>query len=304
MKGHPEKAKEFLKNKEKVAWHDKTIWLARTNRDSAASRVPEWEELRDLASNIKEHLLSRLDEYLEEFENNAAANGVKVHWAKDGKAHNEIVRRIIEEKKARRIVKSKSILTEECGMNHELEALGFEVVDTDLGERIIQFARQRPSHIVAPAIHLSSEEISEIFHEALNTEKGNEDPQYLTETARQHLREKFFSADIAMTGVNFAVAETGAFVVCTNEGNADMGVHLADVHIASMSIEKLVPKTEHLGVMLRLLARSATGQFITTYTSHFRRPKPGQEMHIVIVDNGRSDHLGLTDFRAALKCIR
>ena len=155
-----------------------------------------------------------------------------------------------------------------------------------------------------PAIHLKKGEISELFHEKLNTEKGNEDPAYLTQAARVHLREKFFAAKVAITGVNFGIAETGEFVVCTNEGNADMGVHLADVHIASMGIEKILPRRKDLGVFLRLLARSATGQPITNYNSHFRSPSPGKEIHIILVNNGRTAQLAREKFRNSLKCIR
>lgn len=146
--------------------------------------------------------------------------------------------------------------------------------------------------------------ISDIFHEKLQTEKGNEDPTYLTHAARVHLREKFLGAKVAITGVNFGVAKTGEFVVCTNEGNADMGVHLADVHIACMGIEKIIPRRKDLGVFLRLLARSATGQPITNYNSHFRSPSPGKEIHIVLVDNGRTDQLAREKFKNSLKCIR
>jgi len=178
------------------------------------------------------------------------------------------------------------------------------VIDTDLGERIVQLRNEPPSHIVLPAIHLKKQDVSETFHQHLHTEKGNNNPQYLTEAARQHLRNKFFESQLAITGVNFAVAETGSFVVCTNEGNADMGAHAAAIHIACMGFEKIIPKTEHLPIFLRLLARSATGQPITTYSSHFQKPREGQQMHIVIVDNGRSKQLGRADFRNSLKCIR
>ncbi|CAD5252122.1 MULTISPECIES: lactate utilization protein B [unclassified Imperialibacter] len=294
----------FLKDNKKVDWHNETLWWVRSKRDVSSKQIPEWEQLRELASGIKDSVLSNLAGYLEEFEKNAIANGINVHWAADAKEHNEIVTSILQKHNAQKLVKSKSILTEECHLNEHLEAHGFEVVDTDLGERIIQFVRQPPSHIVMPAIHLKKEDISEIFHEHLQTEKGNNDPQYLTEAARQHLRNKFIEADIALTGVNFGIAETGGFVVCTNEGNADMGVHLAPVHIACMGIEKLIPKLEHLGVYTRLLARSATGQPITNYTSHFHRPRSGQEMHIILVDNGRTEQLSREKFRNSLKCIR
>jgi L-lactate dehydrogenase complex protein LldF len=196
------------------------------------------------------------------------------------------------------------MLTEECHLNEFLTKKGVEVVDTDLGERIVQFRNEVPSHIVLPAIHLKKEDVGETFHEFLGTPKGNKDPQFLTEAARQHLRGYFLGANVAITGVNFAVAETGEFVVCTNEGNADMGAHLAKVHIACMGIEKIIPKRKDLGVFLRLLARSATGQLITTYSSHFAKPREGQEMHIVLVDNGRTRQLARDEFRNSLKCIR
>ncbi len=301
---HAQAAQSFINNETKAQWHDGALWKVREKRDAAAANIPEWEHLRNLASQIKEHTLSQLDQYLLEFEANAKEKGIKVHWAEDAAAHNRIVLKILAEVGARKLVKSKSMLTEECGLNEHLEKNGIEVVDTDLGERIIQLNEQPPSHIVMPAIHMDRHEISDLFHEKLDAEKNNANPNYLTETARQHLRYKFLQADVALTGVNFAIAESGGVVVCTNEGNADMGVHLAPVQIHCMGIEKLVPKTSHMGVFTRLLARSATGQPITVYTSHYQKPKLNGQMHVVIVDNGRSEHLGKPQFRNGLKCIR
>jgi L-lactate dehydrogenase complex protein LldF len=168
----------------------------------------------------------------------------------------------------------------------------------------VQLAEEPPSHIVLPAIHKTKEQVDELFQEHLGTKPSQGNPEYLVGEARKHLRDKFLKADVAITGVNFAVADTGGFVVCTNEGNADMGVHLSKIHIACMGIEKIIPKEKHLGVFLRLLARSATGQPITTYSSHFNKPEEGKEMHIVIVDNGRTEQLSREDFRASLHCIR
>ena len=301
---HPAAAEKFIENAERVAWHDKALWFVRTKRDKAAGTIPEWERLRDLASHIKLHMLSRIDEYLLEFERNAKRNGIQVHYASDGDEHNRIVHGVLARHGVERVVKSKSMLTEECHLNPYLSERGIEVVDTDLGERIVQFRNEPPSHIVMPAIHLKKSEIGELFHEKLGTAKGADDPKYLTEAARAHLREKFLGAQAGITGVNFAIAETGGVVVCTNEGNADLGTSLPPVHIACMGLEKLVPKLEHLGVFTRLLARSATGQPITTYTSHFHGPKPGGEMHVVIVDNGRSEILKRPEFRRSLGCIR
>lgn len=303
-KDHAARAAQFNKDEARVDWHDKTLWWIREKRDKAAHNVPEWELLRDTASAIKENVLSRLHEYLLQFEAQATRNGIKVHWAADAQEHNNIVHSLLKQHKVDKMVKSKSMLTEECHLNEYLKEQGIEVVDTDLGERVVQLAGEPPSHIVLPCIHKKKEEIGDIFHEHLGTPAGNADPQFLTHAARLHLREKFLTRRVALTGVNFAIAETGEFVVCTNEGNADMGAHLADVHIACMGIEKLIPLRQHLGVFLRLLTRSATGQPITTYSSHFKKPRPGQEMHIVLVDNGRSVHLGRKDFRSSLKCIR
>jgi L-lactate dehydrogenase complex protein LldF len=301
---HAAAAEVFNQDAARTRWHDETLWFVRQKRDRAAQNLPEWETLRTWASQIKDHTLSQLDEYLSEFERNALANGVQVHWAADAAEHNRIIHEIISRNGIRRMVKSKSMLTEECGLNEYLQEQGIEVIDTDLGERIVQLRHEHPSHIVLPAIHLKREDVSETFHEHLHTEAGNHDPQYLTEAARLHLRERFVAAELAITGVNFAIAETGGFVVCTNEGNADMGAHAARVHIACMGFEKIIPKAEHLGVFLRLLARSATGQPVTTYNSHFKKSLPGREMHIVIVDNSRSRQLGREDFRNSLKCIR
>lgn len=303
-KEHALLAEAFNANEPRVNWHDETLWWVRQKRDRMAWSLPEWEALREAASRIKHNVLGNLHDYLLEFERKALANGAVVHWAADAAEHNRIVLEILQAQGVKRMVKSKSMLTEECHLNPYLAEHGIEVIDTDLGERIVQLAEEPPSHIVLPCIHKKKEEIGDLFHEHLGTPAGNADPQFLTAAARQHLRAAFIQSRVAITGVNFAVAETGEMVVCTNEGNADMGAHLADVHIACMGIEKVIPQRKHLGVFLRLLARSATGQPITTYSSHFRAPKKGQQLHIVLVDNGRSRQLGREDFRNSLKCIR
>ena len=301
---HPQLAERFNKDEARVNWHDETLWWIRQKRDKAAWSLPEWEQLRDTASQIKNNVLSNLSEYLVQFETEAKKNGIIIHWAADAAEHNSIVHNILKKNGVVKIVKSKSMLTEECGLNDYLQQNNIEVIDTDLGERIVQLANEHPSHIVLPCIHWKKEEIGELFYKHLNTPKDCADPQLLTLAARVDLRKNFLASKVAITGVNFAVAETGEFVVCTNEGNADMGVHLAEVHIACMGIEKIIPQRKHLGVFLRLLARSATGQPITTYSSHFRKPSAGKEIHVVIVDNGRSRQLGREAFRNSLKCIR
>ena len=301
---HPKDAAKFVANLDRAHWHDQTLWWTRVKRDRQAATLPEWEELRNTASAIKQHVVSRWAHYLEQFETAATKLGAVVHWAKDAAEHNEIVLKLLQDRSVTKLVKSKSMLTEECHLNPFLERHGIEVIDTDLGERIVQLAKEPPSHIVMPCIHYKKEEIGELFHEHLGTEKGAKDPQYLAEAARQHLRDKFMNAQAGLTGVNFAIAETGGLVVCTNEGNADIGVSLPPLHIASMGIEKLVPRAKDLGVFLRLLARSATGQPITTYSSHFHGPMPGGELHIILVDNGRSKIAGSEEFRRSLNCIR
>jgi L-lactate dehydrogenase complex protein LldF len=302
---HPTAARQFVANDERAHWHDRALWFVRSKRDKQARSVPEWEYLRSLASAIKSNTIAKLDDYLLEFEQNATALGATVHWAADATEHNAIVLEILRRHDTQRIVKSKSMLTEECGLNHFLEAHGIEVVDTDLGERIVQLRKEPPSHIVLPAIHIKKEEVGETFHTHLGTREGASDPKYLTEAARGHLRGKFLSGQIGITGVNFGIAETGGIVICTNEGNADLGVSLPRVHIACMGIEKLVPRFEDLAVFTRLLARSATGQPITSYTSHFHGPRDADsELHIVLVDNGRSRIRESIQFREALHCIR
>jgi L-lactate dehydrogenase complex protein LldF len=301
---HAQHADRFVADRPRARWHDESLWFVRSKRDGAAAALPEWEQLRDLAARIKAHTGAQLADYLEGFERAATARGAIVHWAADAESHNRIVGQILGERDVRRVVKSKSMLTEECGLNPYLEALGIEVVDSDLGERIVQLREEPPSHIVLPAIHLRREEVGELFHRELGTEAGLSDPTRLTEAARRHLREKFLGAEAGITGVNFGIAETGGVVICTNEGNADLGTALPPLHIASMGIEKLIPRTADLPIFLRLLARSATGQPITAYTSHMHGPRPGGELHIVIVDNGRSQILSQPAYRQALACIR
>jgi L-lactate dehydrogenase complex protein LldF len=301
---HAAAAARFNADEARTDWHDGALWFVREKRDRAAAAVPEWEALRELASQVKEHALTHLDRYLEEFEANALANGARVHWARDAEEHNRIVHGVLAAAGARRLVKSKSMLTEECRLNPYLEARGVEVVDTDLGERIVQLRGEPPSHIVLPAIHLTKEEVGDTFHAHLGTAAGLADPAALTAAARVHLRERFLAADAALTGANFAVAESGGIVVCTNEGNADLGAALAPVHVVSVGIEKVVPRLDDVAVFLRLLARSATGQPSTVYTSHVHAPRAGQELHVVLVDNGRSEQLGREGFWRSLKCIR
>ncbi len=301
---HSKKATHFNKDKKRVFWHDESIWFIRQKRDKAVNQVKEWEDLRSQASQIKEHTVSRLSHYLRLFEKNAKKNGIHIHWALNGKEHNQIVHRILKKHKVKNVVKSKSMLTEECHLNQYLESKKIKVVDTDLGERIIQLRKERPSHIVTPAIHLKKKEVGQLFHQHLKTKDHEDDEKVLVMAARKDMRKYFLNAEAGITGVNFAIAETGGIVVCTNEQNADIGASLPHVHIACMGIEKLIPQMKDLSIFLRILARSATGQPITAYSSHFLKPKKGGEFHIVIVDNHRSDIVGKSVYRKSLNCIR
>ena len=302
---HSRKAAAALKNVDKITRHDQTFWLMRGKRDLMEHKLPEWESLREHASEIKRHTATHLAQYLEQFSKNLENNGVIVHWAEDAREFNQTVLEILEQHGVKKLVKSKSMLTEECELNPYLEAQGIHVVETDLGERILQLLDEKPSHIVVPAIHVTREEVGELFErEGISKEIGNYDPTYLTQCARHSLRNDFLDADAGLTGCNFGVAETGDIVVCTNEGNADMSTSVPKLHIAVMGLEKIVPDYRSLAVFQRLLCRSATGQPSTTYTSHFRKARPGGEMHVVIVDNGRSDMIASDEHWQTLKCIR
>ena len=312
---HAKAAERYMQNDAVVTRHDQTFFGVRQKRDRMAQALPEWEELRELASQIKKHTETHLADYLEMFERNATNNGVHVHWAQDADEYNRIVYAILAEHGVKKVVKSKSMLTEECHLNAHLEAQGIDVVETDLGERILQMMGLAPSHIVMPALHVHREDIGDCFRKKISNfneiaasyttpHEDPNDPTFLTYVARMHLREQFAEADAGMTGANFGIAETGDVVVCTNEGNADMSTSIPKLHIVSMGIEKLIPNYQAMGIFQRFVARSGTGQETTVYTSHFRGPRPGGEMHIVLVDNGRSDILGNPEHWQTLKCMR
>jgi len=298
------RAERFIALEEHEATHDRLVWGMRQHRDQAVAAVPEWEQLRELASQIKEHTLTHLDQYLEQFEQNATKLGTQVHWARDAEEHNAVVYNILQSHGAKSLIKSKSMLQEECGLTPYLQKRSIEVTESDLGERIQQLSNEPPSHIVVPAIHKLRSDVAELFAKELGTDPTNTDPHYLTESMRNNARPRFLAADAGMTGANFAVAETGGFVVCTNEGNADIGASVPPLHVASIGIEKLIPRVRDLAIFIRMLSRSALGWPITQYTSHFHGPRRGGELHVVLVDNTRSERLGSPDFWHALKCIR
>lgn len=301
---HAKAAARFLENMPRAQWHDQALWFVRQKRDNMSKQVPEWEDLRQMGHDIKRYNVTHLADLLEQFEENAKRNGVVVHWAADAHEHNRIIHGLLSKHGVKKLVKSKSMLSEECDLNDYLHERGIEVVETDLGERILQLMDAKPSHIVMPAIHIKRQEVGTLFEKKMGTEPGNSDPTYLTHAARHSLREEFIHADAAMTGGNFAIAQTGEVVVCTNEGNADMGMSCQKLNICAFGIEKVIQSLDQLAVFTRLLARSATGQPCTTYTSSFRKPQQGGELHFVIVDNGRSDILGNPEHDKMLNCIR
>jgi len=278
-------------------------------RKQAASSLPNWEDLRSQARAIKDEVLLHLDRYLEEFVGNAESRGAKVHWARDAAEANSIICGLATERAARIVVKSKSMTTEETHLNEALEAAGMQVVETDLGEYIIQLAHEPPSHIIAPAIHKTRQQIGELFTAELGM-PPTDDVDQMTSTARMKLRDRFAAADVGISGVNFAIAETGTMVIVENEGNIRLTTSLPRMHIAVMGIEKVIPRFADLDVFLKLLPRSGTGQRLTTYQSFItgikRTPEDEgpDELHIVLLDNGRSRMLAHPVTRQSLACIR
>jgi L-lactate dehydrogenase complex protein LldF len=281
----------------------------RDQRNRAVAEVPEWESLRGAAAAIKDEALADLETHLVQLETQLTARGAAVHWAVDAAAATRIVVDLARQRGVRRIVKSKSMTTEEIHLNPALEAAGMTVVETDLGEYVVQLAGDRPSHIIAPIVHKSMAAVAELFTQKLGV------PQYdraedLTRVARRALRAEFLSADMGISGVNFAVAETGTLVVVENEGNARLTMTKPRVHVAIMGIEKIVPRLADLGVMLRLLPRSGTGQRASVYVSLLSGPRGAgesdgpDELHLVILDNGRTRVLADPELREALRCIR
>jgi len=290
------------------------IFTRATNRKDTA-RVAAMGDLddplavRSMAAQIKNHTLQNLDRYLEQLVENVRKNGGQVHFASTGEQAKEIITGIAKDAGVKNIVKAKSMVSEEIELNEALIESGFDVVETDLGEFILQLADERPSHIVTPVAHKLKEDIAELFQEKLGIEYTT-DPPTLTAAARKYLRAKFKAADMGITGANFAVAETGTVTIVTNEGNGRFCTNRPRVLVSLMGIEKVIPRMKDLALFLKILAKSATGQRMTCYTSMFTGPKREgdfdgpEEFHLVIMDRGRSDILGEKDFRHVLRCIR
>jgi L-lactate dehydrogenase complex protein LldF len=303
-----------------IAIHDQRLQAALDHasggfvdkRAAQVAALPEFEALRERARDIKDHVLANLDAYLERYEAQVQAAGGQVHWAATAEEARQIVLGICRRFGAKTITKGKSMVSEEIGLNHALEGAGYRVVETDLGEYIIQLAHEPPSHIIVPAVHKTRQQVGELFelhHRPLGYTRQLTEVGEMVNEARQVLRGHYFEADVGITGGNFLVAETGSSIIVTNEGNGDLTQTLARVHIVTSGIERVVPTLDDAVTFLRLLARSATGQETETYTTLSTGPRRAedldgpQEYHVVLVDNGRSKMLG-GPFREMLRCIR
>lgn len=278
-------------------------------RNLVVEKVLNWESLRESAHQIKARSIAGLADLLEEFEKNATANGMKIHWAETEEQACSYILNLARLNRASLIVKAKSMVTEEIGLSHFLEKEGIETVETDLGEFIVQLAGEGPSHITTPAIHKSRDDIGKLFAERLGVPYSS-DPTHLTGVARDYLREKFLKAQIGISGGNFAIAESGEIVIVTNEGNGRFTTTVPRIHLAVLGIEKVIPRLEDLPTFLSVLPRSGTGQKITSYVSLIRSPKKAddldgpEEIHVVLLDNGRSEILADPVMREVLYCIR
>src|SRR5947209_9784317 len=294
----------------------RALGLARTGfplrRRLAIERLPEFEALRETGRLIKDHTLQHLDFYLELYEAKVEASGGKVHWARTAEEACAVVLQICRSAEAKLVAKGKSMVAEEVGLNAFLEANGITAIETDLGEYIIQLRHEPPSHIIAPAIHLVKEQVAETFraeHRLLDPDRLLTEPRQMCDEARSVLRPRFLASDVGITGANFLIAETGSSIIVTNEGNGDLTQTLPKIHIVLATIEKLVPTLEDVSTLLRVLARSATGQDMSVYTTLSTGPRRGDdpdgpaEYHVVILDNGRSAMLG-GEFEDMLRCIR
>ncbi len=278
----------------------------------ATEALPEFETLRDQSRDIKNHVIANLDLYLERYEAKVVEGGGQVHWCETPEDARAAILKICRDVDAKTVTKGKTMIGEEIAINEHLEKNGIEPVETDLGEYIIQLRGETPSHIIAPAVHLNKEQVAEDFrrvHTQFPADRSLEDPPELVSEARAVLRQRYLDADVGITGANFLVAETGTSIIVTNEGNGDLTQILPKVHIVLTTLEKIVPTLEDAATVLRVLARSATGQDFSAYTTLSTGPRrPGdldgpEQYHVVLLDNGRSELLG-TEFQEALRCIR
>ena len=301
-------------------WKDKTKELAEPDKNASPSLaitaeqssqsslslcwgIERWPEWREAAKQIKDYALAHLDETLVEFEKNLTRKGVVVHWARNAEEANKIVLQIAKEHNVKTVVKAKSMVSEEIALNKAFESVGIRALETDLGEYIVQLLGQRPTHIVTPATHLSAEEIGRKFAEKLGVPFTAEHEK-LTMIAHDRLRQEFVTADMGMSGANVGIADTGSLCLVENEGNIGLSTSAPKLHVALIGIEKIIPKAKYLQLFLNMLPRMGTGQKLTSYTHLFNGPTEGREMHVVIVDNGRTNALASPETRGVLRCIR
>lgn len=281
----------------------------KAKREKAMATLADPDARRALAARVKDNALARLPELLETLERNVVANGGHVHWARDGRHANEIIAAIARDNEVKTVVKGKSMTTEETGLNEVLQEQGARVFETDLGEYIIQLAGERPSHIIAPAVHKNRQDVADLFTEHLGVER-TEEPEQLTLIARKALRDEFLRADMGITGANMAMAETGSVILVENEGNIRFSTTTPRIHVAVMGIEKVLPGPTEAGIVLSLLARNGTGLKMSVYTSVFSGPRRAdeadgaEEFHLVLLDNGRSRLVADATLRQSLRCLR
>ena len=313
MPTFPEAARSALANTQQRKNLRHATHTIRGKRERVVAEVPEWEALRVAGAQAKDEALTHLGDYLEQLEASLTSNGATVHWARDAQEANRIVLDIVRSKEVDEVVKVKSMVTQEIELNEALEAAGIHAWETDLAELIVQLGHDRPSHILVPAIHRNRSEIREIFLREMGTvgrpapDDLTDDPARLAEAARLHLREKFLRAKVGVSGANFAVADTGTLVVVESEGNGRMCLTLPETLISVVGIEKVIPSWEDLAPMLQLLPRSSTGERMNPYTTMWTGVHDGdgpREVHVVLLDNGRSHVLADRVGRQALRCIR
>lgn len=307
QKDFPSAAKELLADSQlrKNVRHATNVIT--NKRAKVVGELPDWQQLRDAGSAIREHVLSNLDSYLTQFEESCTRAGGHVHWARDAEEANRIVLELVRAQAVKEIIKIKSMTTEEIGLNHALDAAGIHAHETDLAELIIQLGKDKPSHIVVPALHKNRQQVHEIFTREMHLQNLGDRPEDLTAAARKYLREKFLRIPVAVCGANFLVADTGGVCIVESEGNGRMCLTLPKVLIAVAGIEKVIPRFQDMEVLLQTLPRSATGERMNPYNSIWSGVHPGdgpEEFHVVLLDNGRSSILYDQESKQTLKCIR
>ncbi|WP_291278289.1 LutB/LldF family L-lactate oxidation iron-sulfur protein [Galactobacter sp.] len=305
----PDYAKSELTNTQLRANLRHATHSIRDKRANVVSELPDWEQLRDAGSAIKQNVMANLPDLLEQFEANFTARGGVIHWARDADEANRIVTDLVKEQNATEVVKIKSMATQEIGLNEHLETQGIAAYETDLAELIVQLGHDKPSHILVPAIHKNRSEVRDIFLKEMPEVDPNldDEPAHLAEAARKHLRQKFLSTKVAISGANFGIADSGTLTVVESEGNGRMCLTLPETLITVMGIEKLLPTASDLEVFMQLLPRSSTGERMNPYTSNWTGVTPGdgpQNVHLVLLDNGRTNALADKYGRSALHCIR